>query len=327
MLGRGRLGVALVTLSLALGVQAAPAAAEGEPDTGAFNAFNLEGSNGYRITVLAISSKGYRKGRVLILVGRKRRSVVYYAPAKVTNTDVEADLGALGEIDVTFQPSGEKGVAHPICDRSQRATYEEGSYVGRIDLHGEEGYTQVHAESVAYSLHPYIDFLCGSSYIGEVWGSGIPGARLRARRKDGREGIELQVNQNHPGARVQVSASTDERRGRIFILREASFVYPASSFDFAPDLRAASFTPPAPFSGSALYLRDAAPANRWTGNLALDFPGRSNVSLTGARFRTNLVHARLTRETIQPDRPNLLVWPSTKRSPIASAMSSPLVLR
>lgn len=327
MLSRRRFALALAAFAVLVGVQTAPATAEGEPDTGAFNAFNLEGSNGYRLVVWAISSKVYRRGQVLIFASRKRETVVYLAPAKVTDTSVEADLGSLGEIYVTFQPSGERGVAHPVCDPSQRATYEKGSYVGTIEFRGEEGYTQVRASSVPYSLHPYIDLLCSSYSIGEVWGRGTPGARLRARMKDGRKRIELQVNQNRPGARVKVSASTDERRGRVFISREVTFSYPAPSFDFAPDLRAASFAPPAPFSGSALYLRDAAPANRWTGNLALDFPGHSNVSLTGARFRTNLVHARLTKDTIHRHRPNLLAWPSTKPSPIGSATSSLLALK
>lgn len=330
MLGRGRLVLALVALTVLGGVQAAPATAEGEPDTGAFNAFNLKGSNGYRINVLAVSSKGYRKGQVLILVSRKRQSVTYFAPAKVTNTDVEADLGALGVIDVTFQPSGREGSAHPVCDRSQSVTYEKGSYVGAIDLRGEEGYTRVRVESAPYSLHPFADLICPGYSRSEETGRGIPGARLRARSVSGGKRLHLQVNQNRPGARVEISASLDERLGRIQVSREVQFDYPVSAFEFAPDLRAASLEPPAPFSGAALYRGRARPANRWTGNLAVDFPGHSNVSLTGARFESSLVHARFTEETLHYDRfprPNLLAWPSTKPSPIASATSSLLALK
>lgn len=322
-----KLGAAAVSVVAALLALAPAASAEGEPDTGAFNAFKLTGSNGYRVKVLAISRKGYRHGEALIIVSRRRQGVVYLAPAKVTDTTVEADLGSLGEIDVAFQPGGEQGVAHPTCDRSQEVRYEKGSYVGTIDFRGEEGYTRARATAAPYTLHPYIDFICGGYTRAEEVGHGLPGARLRARVKFAEgEMIDLQANQNRPGGRVRVAARTNEKRGRIRISREVSFTFPATSFDFAPNLSAASFSPPSPFSGSALYRRDAEPANRWTGSLALDFPGRSGVSLTGARFDVNLVHARLIEETSSDrlSRPNLLPWLSTKPSPTASARPSPL---
>lgn len=309
-----------LTVATAMLVPVPGASAEGEPDTGAFNAFNLKASHGYRVMVLASSTKEYRNGRVLIAVSRKGQEVNYFAPAQVTDTSVEADLGALGRIDVTFQPSGEKGVAHPICDRSQRVTYSRGSYVGTIDLRGEEGYTRVRAESAPYSLHPFIDFICPGYSHNETFGHGVSGARLRARMKAGGERIELQVNQNRPGARVRIGASTDERRGEIWISREVTSFLPAASFGFAPDLRVASLRPPAPFSGSAHFLRTAAPPNRWTGSLALDFPGRSNVSLAGTRFRATLVHARLIKEDLLEDRPNLSPWDSTNPSAIVSLL-------
>lgn len=328
MLARRPLALALLALAALIGVQAAPAAAEGELDSGAFNAFNLKGSNGYRIVVLAVSDKGYRNGQVLVLVGRERQGVTYFAPAKVTDTSVEADLGAFGEIDVTFQPSGERGVAHPVCDRSQRTTYDKGSYVGTIDLHGEEGYTRVRTTSAPFTLHPLIDFICSVSGSGEYWGRGLPGARLRAQTKFGEgEALEIQANQNRPGARVTVSATTKERRDWIHISREISFTYPATALDWAPNLGTATLAPPAPFSGAARYRRNAKPGNQWTGNLEADFPGRSNVSFTGARFDPGLVHARFTKGTILRSRPNLLAWPSTKLLPTASATSSPLALR
>ena len=292
----GKLATVALLVATALLSSAPAASAEGEPDTGAFNAFNLEGSNGYRVMVWAGSRKGYRHGEVLVIVSRKRQGVTYFAPAKVTDTTVEADLGALGEIDVTFQPSGEKGIAHPVCDRSQRATYEKGSYVGTIDLHGEEGYTRVRAESAPYSLHPFIDFICGGYTRSEVRGPGLPGARLSARAKFGEgESLELQASQNRSGARVEASASTSEHRGRIRIFREVSFDCPAAALDYAPNFRTATLAPPTPFSGAAHYARSAKPGSRWTGSLEVDFPGRSNVSFTGARFDASLVHAQFTQ--------------------------------
>jgi hypothetical protein len=309
---------------------AAPANAEGEEDTGGFGAFQLRASNGYRITAWAGSEKEFRHGKVVLLVQGKRNSVFYLAPARVTDTTIQADLGALGTIDLVFQPSGEEGRAAPVCDRSQRLHYGKGDYVGTVDFRGEEGYTRAHAKSVPFSLHPFIDFICPGYSRGEVVGQSFPGARLRARMKTAGDRIELQVNQNRPDARVEISASADESSGEIRIHREIRFVYPASVFDFASDLRKAALRPPAPFSGSSRYVRAAKPAHRWTGSLAVDFPGRSNVPLAGARFDPSLVHARFTEEHIhydRPSRPNLTSWPSTKHLPTAFATPSLLAPR
>lgn len=295
-----RLALASLALVVLVGSQAAPAAAQGEPDTGAFNAFNLKGSNGYRIVVWAISGKGYRNGQVLILAGHRRQAAAYLAPAIVTDTSVEADLGPLGRFDVTFQPSGEKGVAHPVCDPSQKVSYDKGFYVGEIEFHGEEGYTDVSVTRSAFTLHPFADLICPGMSSGEYVGRFEPGARLKVRLHRGDERISMQVNQNRPGARVRIRASLEEKRGRIHISRELNLTEPAASFDFAPDLSAASLSPPKPFAGSGLYLRDAKATNRWTGHLTLDFPGRSNVPLTGARFDANLVRARLVEENSRP---------------------------
>lgn len=279
----------MVTAVLSL-VAAAGAGAQGEPDTGAFNSFQLKASNGYEMTVWAASGKGYRKGRALILVASKRDAAGYFVPALVTATTVQADLGDLGTIDVSFQPSGEKGVDHPVCDSRQRVRYEKGTYIGAIDFHGEEGFSEVHAESARLSLHPFIDFICAGS--GEGRGAVFPGAALLVRSEARAERVTVQVNQNRPGARVHVSASTDERRGRIAIFREVAATYPSGAFHFDPRLRRAVLSPPAPFAGTGLFRRDASSANRWTGNLTADFPGRSNVPLAGSGFVVNLVHAR-----------------------------------
>jgi hypothetical protein len=319
--------VATVALAICCG-SAAVASAEGEPDTGAFNAFTVKASNGYRMLVLAGSRKGYRNGEVLILVGRKGRSVSYLAPATVTDTKVEADLGALGQIALQFVPTGVRGVASPVCDSGQRVPYEKGSYAGVFEFHGEEGYAKVTASSIPFSIHPWIDLGCGGPVGGELWGPSLPGARLTVWSRLGATSVFLKAVQNRPGARVHLDAAIEEERGGIQIEREVRQTSPGTVFEFAPDLRFAAFRPSAPFSGTGTFRDGAAQVNRWTGNLALDFPGRSNVSLAGARFRANLVPARLIKPEIEPETTrgfSLHPWLSTKPSPLASATFLPLV--
>jgi hypothetical protein len=320
--------VALALSSMALLAATPAASAEGEPDTGAFNAFTVKASNGYEMLVLAGSQRGYRKGTVLILMKDKGSAVGYSAPANVTDTVIDADLGALGRIALEFQPNGRQKRVRG-CGPGEGATFAEGSYVGTIDFRGEEGYVAVDADEAPFSPALLVRLVCSGAPRVELVTGRLPGARLRATVSQRNANVSLQVNQNRPGARVWAEATIEERRGRIRIAREVEKTYPASSFDFDPKLRFATFRPPSPFAGAALFRRDSKPANRWRGNLAVDFPGNSNVSLAGGRFRASLVPALLDKEPPQSkgSRSRLSRWPLTKPSPIASAMSSLLALR
>jgi hypothetical protein len=290
----GKIAVLLLSAAAALATTVPAASAEGEPDSGAFNAFAVKASNGYKMRVLAVSRKGYRNGEVLILVGGKGRSVSYSAPATVTDTRIHAELGALGRIDVEFVASGQE-TARSSCDPADELTYENGSYVGTVEFRGEEGFTGVTATSVPLWMRLLVDFGCFSVGNGELSGSQLLGARLRARKRLEDRSLMLQVNQNRPGARVWTEAAIEEKRGQIRIAREVEQAYPATSFDFDPKLRFATLRPPPPFSGAALFLRDAKPGNSWRGNLVVDFPGNSNVALAGSRFHSSLVHAHLDK--------------------------------
>lgn len=324
--GRSRLAVSAALALTVFLLPAAPAHAEGELDTGGFGTFRLDGTNGYSGWVLAGSGPGFEHGEVLVWLFRRNASVSYLAPARVTDTAIEAELGQVGRIDVEFEPAGEEGRAAPVCEPQQRVSYEKGSYVGEIELHGEEGYTDVSATRASFTLHPFIDLICGGLSIGEAFGHGIPGARLTAHARLGGRRVSLQVNQNRPDAPVKVQASIVERRQDVIVTREVRGTDPGRAFEFASDLRFAAARPDAPFSGTGTFRRGARRANRWTGSLAVDFPGNSNVSLTGARFRTKLLHAHLTEERSRA-RPRLSPWHSTRPLPIASAKSSLLVPR
>lgn len=297
----------------------------GEFDTGGFNEFKVRGSNGYTIVVLASSRQGFRHGQVLILVSRRGRFVAYLAPALVTDTRIDADLGRLGRIALHFEPSGKQERTAPACQPNSKQAYEAGDYVGEFAFRGEEGFTRVVANRFHFSLHPLLDLICGGPGTSETFGPGLPGARLTARGQVGKAKVDLRVIENRPGALVNVEASLWERSGRVRIQRVLEGSFAARAFSFDADLRTAVLHPPAPFAGAAVFRRTAAKPNRWRGSLTVDFPGRSNVNLTGRNFNAHLVHARLTREGTfypeRPARPNLPPWPSTNPLPTASAMS------
>ncbi len=289
--------VALVSLGFA-----AAAGAEGEPDTSGFGFFQLKATHGYRMWVLASSEPEYKNGKADVWLLGRHGAAFYSAPATVTQTEIRVDLGSVGRIAVAFKPTG-KGAFVPKCGRRKKIPYEKGFYEGEIEFHGEEGFADVSATRAPASFPLLIETFCGGYGIEETFGRGLPGARLTAstRRRQGK--ISMQVNQNRPGARVEVQAELAERRGRVEVLRVDSGRYPAAAFHFDQRLRSASLHLPAPFSGSVLYRRDARSSNRWTGSLAVDLPGRPDVPLAGSRFRVQLVHARRTREPFVDGRP------------------------
>jgi hypothetical protein len=321
--------VAALLVALALG-SAGPAQAEGEEDTGGFGAFRLKGTNGYTVLALAFSKPGFKHGHVLLFVVGRKADALYVAPAKVTATSIDADLGAVGQISVDFEPRGDRETVESRCGDEGKTSFQPGNWVGTIEFRGEEGFTAAEANSTPSLITPFLDLVCGVAVGGEAIGPGLPGARLVARSANKRQVVSLQANQNRPGSRLKLGASIEERSGKLTVTRGVEGFYPSRGFDFDPQLRFARLRPSGPYAGVGVFRRDAKPANRWTGSLSVDFPGRSNVHLTGSRFRASLAHARFTREHHSADasvRPNLLAWPSTKPSPTAFARSSLLAPR
>lgn len=272
-------------------------AGAGADVVGASGAFTLQGSHGYSITVLAYSRRADGRGQVSVSVHRKRASVTYLAPATVTDARIEADLGPVGTISVVFVPSGSIGEEKTGCAKGDFIQFDAGTYQGTIEFHGEEGYTEASATEVPVEFKPFFEPVCSGFGVSEttVFGATrMPGARLRVRSVAPRRHLSAQFNENRPGARMTFEAQTSERHEGIAISRSIQGATPGGAFAFGDDLRAARLNPPVPFSGSAAFHRNAPRSNRWTGSLAIDFPGRSNVPLTGPGLRASLVHARRT---------------------------------
>jgi hypothetical protein len=171
-----------------------------------------------------------------------------------------------------------------------------GQLIDTFEFHGEEGFADVVSSSPREYTRFFLDLVCAAAGGGELTGPGQPGARLRVRAGSGVERLSLQANKNRPGAGVSFEAEVHEKRRGIAIQRSTTIHAGSAAFYYDPLLRTATITPPAPFSGYGSFRRSAKPVNRWTGNLTLDFPGRSDVPLTGGDARAFLVPARLIRE-------------------------------
>jgi hypothetical protein len=129
---------------------------------------------------------------------------------------------------------------------------------------------------------------------------GTPGTRLRIARKGG---PKLQVNQNHPGARVRYEAQITERHRGLTINRAVGGYLAGEAFSFDPSLTRANFDAAAPFTGSATYRGFHPPRGTdvahgtWRGNLTVDFPGHAGVPLTAPGFKAAIIHANRTESS------------------------------
>lgn len=290
----------LVIVALVSGIVAVPAArAKGHSiDATEFPgyaaSFRLEGSNGYSIEVNAYSDPSREEGKIFFSATRKGAAAFYAAPARMTATTISADLGSLGKVDLHLDPSGEKRTIRIKCGKGDTFTYEPGVYEGVLEFNGEESYTTVRETQLP--LRPQLTSFCGGFRgYGESSGPDIPGARLRGVSYAHGRTLSFQVNKNRPGAPAVYEASLRERHDGITAHRELWGVASASAFRFRSDLKTATLSPSAPFSGSASLSRSRNSVSPiWTGNLTLDFPGHSDVPLAGPSVHVSLVHARFS---------------------------------
>jgi hypothetical protein len=278
----------LCAAALAAGVLAAPAVGE-EPSYFGHH-LKLEPSNGFHIGLSASSEALGIPAHVSIGVETKRSAALYRAPAKVTATTIQADLGPFGRVDLVLRGSGREKTIPIRCSNGQKYPYETGVWEGMVEFRGEGGY--VHGRATRLPVLPYITSYCGSgSGRGESRGGEGPGARLKGISSAHGRVLSFQVNKNRPRSRALFEAEIRERREGVTIYRFAEGWLPASAFRYDPDLRTATLSPPAPFSGSAKLSR--APNSvipLWSGDLAIEFPGRT-ARLTGPGTRVSLAHA------------------------------------
>ncbi|MDQ2631220.1 MAG: hypothetical protein M3Y75_09680 [Actinomycetota bacterium] len=306
------------TIALSLILLAIPSSASGAAPLQP-GAFQLEAGRGYSLQALSYDgdSRGNDDALVIFLL-RKDEGVVYSARkgVEVTETAISADLGAIGAIDVHFVPSGPPK-EQTVCG-SEPVEYQPGFYEGRIDVEGEEGFTEVHATRARGDSLFLLRLVFCSRDFSEGFGGRAPGAQLSVGRRWSQGSVQFTAWKNSPTRPSRFSASIEERRGDLEITREVGSTAGPGAFTFDVPEQRAFLDPPAPFAGAAQFKGRAGEGpGRLRGSLSVDFPGHSNVSLGGSRGGLK----RYVQNPSHPFRPNLSAWPSTKPSPIASATS------
>ena len=271
-------------LAILLTLATAPLAAAAPPPAPA--GFRLPASSGYTLHALFFDGDPYAKPDALVLSLDRRGSSVFYGVTKnveVTETSVAADLGPLGSVDVHFVPSGQPRKERSECDPRPIA-FDSGFYEGRIEFAGEEGFTKVDAVRAPGEIRFAASLICFGGSAVEGFGGHAPGALLSSRRRWSGGSLEFEAKTNSPTRPVRFSATIEERRNGLAISRSLSATAGPGAFAFDVAGQTARLNPPSPFQGRATFHRSGRRApGRLRGDLSVDFPGRSSVSLAGAR--------------------------------------------
>jgi hypothetical protein len=292
-MGRRSLSASAAILTLALLL---PAAVRGNDDREATaTAFRLQASNGFSLLAVAVMPPEGEEGSIgLYLTHGRNAGVTYAAPAKVTPTTIDADLGELGRISLTRAPTGRTRAVHLKCGSQSTERVPAERYEGVIEFHGEEGFTDLEATSAPLVYPPPCGIPEGG---GGTPSKSLPGAFLRVEKyRIDRYGFRFDALQTRPGTKTLISAEVEEHRGGMEIHRGVAIRARSSALHYDRLLQHATARPPAPFSGHASYhsshaeFRGHDPGSRWTGNLAVDFPGHRDVPMTGPGFRASLEH-------------------------------------
>jgi len=261
--------------------------------------FQFDAGNGYKITV-----GGYDATAVLTAAkpdaahGRHAWST-YVARGKVGPTAIHAGFGALGRVDMRFQPSAAvtHGKRHRHCIGADRYTVRRGVFVGSVRFRGEGRYVSANVHRVKGKVVTPRFLRCFDSLFEELEGGGGRHSgkkrpkvtRLYSFLRSGLTAIVFAASER--GGKAGFLAETEQTVGSLGVFRGVTVRASPATFAFDNALSFAGVTPPAPFSGSGSLQRGPTGTKALTGSLAVSFPGAPNVPLTDPRFKTQLTRS------------------------------------
>ena len=241
----------------------------------------LRGSNGYRITIHG-SSKG------VSLVATKRHSAAEYIAARGHSDDqtIEASFGRLGAIRAKFVPHGnlENEALPEGCKAPAGSAGHFGSFLGRIEFHGEEGFTDVETGRAKGTVIPSRRLVCKRQVEGAQKVTGKPPSLVSfiytnrgstsfwaggdALSHVSTSGIPLNLAAL-PKKGIAFSVRSFSSREGVDIMRVSAAKGPPTSFVLAGN-GTTKLSPPSPFSGTSSF--DSCDIT-WRGSLTVSLPG------------------------------------------------------
>lgn len=275
--------------------------------------FSLRATNGYRVRVSAAPARRKRDPSVFITASKGQRDTVQYMARGLSAADgsIKTKLPGVGRIAVRFDELKVSREAAPDNCEGRASVIRHGVFEGRIELHGEHGYTSLNGHSAPGTITQSFRQVCdqrepGRREVGR--GDSFHLESLLAGREEKRR-LSFSVSRFDLGPKfgepsVFFSASSSTQRHGFFVFSFVSAEGKPSTFltpDQAGTLEDASVSPPAPFHGSATFHLDSPTSSSWTGTLGVELPGVGDVPLAGEDFWSALCEDETCTKTLPPN--------------------------
>jgi hypothetical protein len=279
----------LLLVLLALGAQPAVAlAVDGDGET--TFVVPLQGKHGLSVKLEADDDE------IELRVDKGGQHAAYSAPGKVSPDGIAVKFGGFGEFVVDYQPFRTLTTREPgrHCE-GEPITTTEGFFRGTLRFRGERNYLHVEATRAKGTLLLRPEWSCDYGTAGASRARTGEAADDKATLGASTRGKALNflaIGSRQEGERPYSSffATSQEVREKVAISRiTLAGTRSAAGFRFDHRRGTATVDPPAPFAGSAHYLRRPGPHDEWGGTLTAPLLGLGRVRLTGPDFRTALV--------------------------------------
>lgn len=315
-----RLGTAsIVALALAAAAVAPSATVAAKPEihpARRITSITAKGTDGWQLQVTALveAGKGGRGPIGFFTRGPHHEEVQYVGAKGRTTADglIVGKAPGLGRTDVRFERTSETPVTFVPergCKAEGKSATLKGVFRGRIEFHGEGGYTTVDRQSAPGEVQLVPRVVCprakhhsrpapetteeaGIEYL----------AAGRDEKGGGSLSFEAFAMGLHLGADqplTDFSATYTHKHGRLLILAstrvlaEQEGVLALTAPEGTPT--EATVDPPAPFSGSAAFKLETPTTASWTGDLSVEVPTLGRVSLAEPGFWAGACAAHCTK--------------------------------
>jgi len=280
--------VGVLFVGLLVGVPALGAGVEREVERELAFAVDVEG---FTAGVFVSNNDGDVSAMMILNRGSQ---VAYYAtPAKVTAERVTARFGTLGELDYRFAPKRNGKVD---CNGSEEG---EAVFEGTFNFIGENSYVHIEADHAEGSFQVYPEPKnCPQGRLARSALRYHPfysdeGATLQARadsraKRRIREILVFDDDDDggHGPHKVVLFATLGEKREGMAVGRGVQLAAGSGAFRWNLEKGTATLRPPAPFTGSATFIRHGHNGHgTWRGSLGMPILGGEPVKLAGREFR------------------------------------------
>lgn len=254
-----------------------------------------------------ISVSANNRQRVQLQVARPSSTIEYSTKGRVSSRHIEADFGALGQIDIRLKLSRfGPGVFRREHCKGHDPIEGEGTYRGTIQFAQEGGVPKVSVTRGRVHFERLFRQVCKRRSPRYKPG---PFPELKRKIEEG----ELVVRGKGEGRTVRLDATifafrrnpaqsggtfrvtAYERREGVRIARWRGDFFDDS---FAMSKRGrkpetVKVELPEPFAGRAVYSRSPGSPPSWTGDLSVDLPGADGIPLAGLAFSASLCRGKV----------------------------------